>query len=52
MTPEEIKAAGGQAMSNGGSVTDYDHMVEMVAQAKAAFWSDSAHSEPISWAKD
>jgi NAD(P)-dependent dehydrogenase (short-subunit alcohol dehydrogenase family) len=34
---EEIKAAGGEAMSNGGSVTDYDHMVEMVAQAKAAW---------------
>ena len=34
---EEIKAAGGEAMSNGGSVTDYDHMVEMVVQAKAAW---------------
>jgi len=34
---EEIKAAGGEAMSNGGSVTDYHHMVEMVAQAKAAW---------------
>ena len=34
---EEIKAAGGEAMSNGGSVTDYDHMVEMVAQVKAAW---------------
>lgn len=31
---EEIKAAGGIAMSNGGSVTDYDQMVEMVAKAK------------------
>ncbi|TPG21123.1 SDR family NAD(P)-dependent oxidoreductase [Sphingomonas koreensis] len=30
----EIEAAGGEAMSNGGSVTDYDHMVEMVARAK------------------
>lgn len=32
---EEIKAAGGEAISNGGSVTDYGQMVEMVAQAKA-----------------
>jgi NAD(P)-dependent dehydrogenase (short-subunit alcohol dehydrogenase family) len=32
---EEIKAAGGVAMSNGGSVTEYDQMVEMVAKAKA-----------------
>ncbi|MCM8730302.1 SDR family NAD(P)-dependent oxidoreductase [Hephaestia sp. GCM10023244] len=31
---EEIEAAGGEAMANGGSVTDYDHMVEMVARAK------------------
>ncbi|WP_095011658.1 SDR family NAD(P)-dependent oxidoreductase [Tsuneonella mangrovi] len=31
---EEIKAAGGEAMSNGHSVTEYDQMVEMVAQAK------------------
>jgi NAD(P)-dependent dehydrogenase (short-subunit alcohol dehydrogenase family) len=31
---EEIKAAGGTAMSNGGSVTEYDQMVEMVAKAK------------------
>jgi NAD(P)-dependent dehydrogenase (short-subunit alcohol dehydrogenase family) len=30
----EIEAAGGEAMSNGGSVTEYDHMVEMVAKAK------------------
>ena len=32
---EEIEAAGGEAMSNGGSVTDYEQMVAMVAQAKA-----------------
>src|SRR3546814_170397 len=32
---EEIRAAGGTAMSNGGSVTEYDQMVEMVAKAKA-----------------
>lgn len=32
---EEIAAAGGEAMSNGGSVTDYDHMVAMVEAAKA-----------------
>jgi len=31
---EEIEAAGGEAMSNGGSVTEYDHIVEMVARAK------------------
>jgi NAD(P)-dependent dehydrogenase (short-subunit alcohol dehydrogenase family) len=30
---EEIKAAGGEAMSNGGSVTEYEQMVEMVAKA-------------------
>lgn len=34
---EEIKAAGGEAMSNGGSVTDYQQMVEMVAKAKEAW---------------
>ena len=31
---EEITAAGGEAMSNGGSVTDYDQMVAMVKAAK------------------
>jgi len=31
---EEITAAGGEAMANGGSVTDYAQMVEMVARAK------------------
>ena len=31
---EEIEAAGGEAMSNGGSVADYDQMVEMVAKTK------------------
>ena len=34
---EEIKAAGGTAMSNGGSVTEYDQMVEMVTKAKEAW---------------
>ncbi|URW76950.1 SDR family NAD(P)-dependent oxidoreductase [Sphingomonas donggukensis] len=34
---EEIEAAGGTAMANGGSVTEYDQMVEMVARAKEAF---------------
>lgn len=34
---EEIKAEGGTAMSNGGSVTEYDQMVEMVAKAKEAW---------------
>lgn len=31
---EEIEAMGGAAMSNGGSVAEYDQMVEMVAKAK------------------
>ncbi|VVT14164.1 putative enzyme [Sphingomonas sp. EC-HK361] len=31
---EEIEAAGGEAMSNGGSVAEYDQMVEMVAKAR------------------
>ncbi len=31
---DEIKAAGGTAMSNGGSVTDYDQMVAMVEKTK------------------
>jgi NAD(P)-dependent dehydrogenase (short-subunit alcohol dehydrogenase family) len=36
---EEIKALGGQAMSNGGSVTEFEQMVEMVAKAKEAWGS-------------
>ncbi len=31
---EEIEAAGGEAMSNGGSVAEYDQMVGMVTKAK------------------
>ena len=31
---EEIEAMGGEAMSNGGSVAEYDQMVEMVAKAR------------------
>lgn len=31
----EIEAVGGEAMSNGGSVTDYDQMIAMVEAAKA-----------------
>ncbi|WP_213980324.1 SDR family NAD(P)-dependent oxidoreductase [Sphingomonas sp. dw_22] len=31
---KEIKALGGEAFSNGGSVTEYDQMVAMVEQAK------------------
>ena len=31
---EEIEAAGGEAMSDGGSVTEYDHMVELVAKTR------------------
>jgi NAD(P)-dependent dehydrogenase (short-subunit alcohol dehydrogenase family) len=34
---EEIEAAGGAAMANGGSVTDHGQMVEMVARAKEAW---------------
>lgn len=34
---EEIEAAGGTAMANGGNVTDYDQMVEMVAKATEAW---------------
>ena len=34
---EEIKAAGGEAMSNGGSVTEAEQMEEMVAKAKEAW---------------
>jgi len=34
---EEIQAAGGTAMSNGGSVTEYQQMVEMVAKAREAW---------------
>lgn len=34
---EEIRAAGGEAMSNGGSVAEYEQMVEMVARAKEAW---------------
>lgn len=32
---EEIRAAGGEAISNGGSVTEYDQMQAMVEEAKA-----------------
>ena len=31
---EEIEAAGGEAMSNGGNVAEYDQMADMVARAK------------------
>jgi NAD(P)-dependent dehydrogenase (short-subunit alcohol dehydrogenase family) len=34
---EEITAAGGTAMGNGGSVTEYEQMAEMVARAKEAW---------------
>ena len=34
---DEIKAAGGTAMSTGGSVTEYAQMVEMVAKTKEAW---------------
>ncbi|MFA7587855.1 MAG: SDR family NAD(P)-dependent oxidoreductase, partial [Novosphingobium sp.] len=34
---EEIRAAGGEAMSNGGNVTEYDQMVDMVARAREAW---------------
>lgn len=38
---EEIKSAGGEAMSNGGSVTEYAQMEEMVAKTKEAW--DGVH---------
>ena len=34
---EEIEAAGGTAMSNGGNVAEYDQMAEMVAKASEAW---------------
>lgn len=34
---EEIRSAGGEAMSNGGSVTEFEQMAEMVAKAKEAW---------------
>ncbi|VXC89944.1 SDR family NAD(P)-dependent oxidoreductase [Sphingomonas sp. AX6] len=34
---EEIETLGGEAMANGGNVTDYGQMVEMVAKAKERF---------------
>ena len=34
---EEIRAAGSEAMSNGGNVAEYEQMADMVAQAKAAW---------------
>ena len=34
---EEIEAAGGTAMSNGGDVTEYEQMAEMVAKAAEAW---------------
>jgi NAD(P)-dependent dehydrogenase (short-subunit alcohol dehydrogenase family) len=34
---EEIRAAGGEAMSNGGNVAEYEQMADLVAQAKAAW---------------
>lgn len=36
---EEIEAAGGEAIADGGSVTDHDQMVAMVANAKARWGS-------------
>jgi NAD(P)-dependent dehydrogenase (short-subunit alcohol dehydrogenase family) len=34
---EEIRAAGGTAMANGGDVTEYEQMAEMAARAKEAW---------------
>ncbi|MDF8332687.1 SDR family NAD(P)-dependent oxidoreductase [Novosphingobium cyanobacteriorum] len=34
---EEIRAAGGEAMPNGASVTEFDQMVEMVAKTREAW---------------
>jgi NAD(P)-dependent dehydrogenase (short-subunit alcohol dehydrogenase family) len=36
---EEIRAAGGTAMANGGSVTEYEQMVDMVERAKSEWGS-------------
>ncbi len=36
---EEIRAAGGTAMANGGSVPEYEQMTEMVARAKSEWGS-------------
>jgi NAD(P)-dependent dehydrogenase (short-subunit alcohol dehydrogenase family) len=36
---EEIRSAGGTAMANGGSVTEYEQMVDMVARAKSEWGS-------------
>ena len=38
---EEIRALGGEAMSNGGNVAEYEQMVEMVARAREAW--DTVH---------
>ncbi|HMP57298.1 MAG TPA: SDR family NAD(P)-dependent oxidoreductase [Novosphingobium sp.] len=34
---EEIRSAGGEAMANGGSVTEFEQMAEMVARAQEAW---------------
>ncbi len=34
---EEIRSAGGEAMANGGSVTEFEQMAEMVARAKESW---------------
>jgi NAD(P)-dependent dehydrogenase (short-subunit alcohol dehydrogenase family) len=36
---EEIRSAGGTAMANGGSVTEYEQMVDMVERAKSEWGS-------------
>src|SRR5688500_2608452 len=36
---EEIRAEGGEAMSNGGNVAEYEQMVEMVDRAREAWGS-------------
>ena len=40
---EEIEAMGGEAMSNGGSVTEYEQMEKMVADAKEGLGGRAKH---------
>ena len=42
---KEIEAAGGEAFSNGGSVTEYDQMVAMVEAARAR-WGCLLYTSP------
>ena len=48
----EIRAAGGEAISNSDSVTDYDAVVAMVAQAKSRFGGVHAVVNPAGILRD